>query len=544
MRFHRCTILFSLLTLAAYAADHNMSSESTSAPKFTGMGNAHHTVTTSNPEAQAFFDQGMALVFGFNHDEAARSFKRAAELDPKLAMAYWGIALTQGANYNLPSFPEREKAAAEAMKQAVALAPGASESEQDYIQALAHRYSNDPKADLKSLAIDYRDAMRALMQKYPDDLDAATLFAESAMNLRPWQLWSVDQKPAVGTMEIVATLESVLKRNPNHLGANHYYIHAVEAGPFPEHALASAQRLAALAPASGHLVHMPAHIYIRTGDHDAAAKSNIAAAAADRAYFKQAGVQGIYMAMYYSHNLHFLANAYSMEGRFADAMAAAAQLDAHVSPMLKDMPMLDVFMPTTPFMMVRFHKWDDILKHAEPGPEPTLQNSMWRYARGMAFAAQGKTDNAAKERSLLADAAQKVPPDQMANRNTAKAVMELALNVLDARIAQARKDYTAEEKFLNAAVTQQDKLNYIEPPEWYYPVRESLGCLYLMTNRAADAEQTFRADLDRNPRNGRSLLGLMESLIAQKKMHDAEMVQEAFDSAWKNADTKITADEL
>ena len=272
-----------------------------------GLGSLHHPVTTTNPEAQRFFDQGLALVYAFNHDEAIRSFKRAAELDPKLAMAWWGIGLALGPNINLDVDPEREKAAYDAVQKALALAAGASENERAYIAALAKRYSIDPKADLKKLDADYKQAMGELVKAYPDDLDAATFYAESAMDLRPWKLWTADGKPAPGTEEIVAVLESVLRRNPNHPGAIHYYIHAIEASPNPERALAYAPKLGELMPAAGHLVHMPAHIYQRTGDYEAAAQSNRDAAAADRAYMESNGAQGIYPLMYYSHNLHFLA---------------------------------------------------------------------------------------------------------------------------------------------------------------------------------------------------------------------------------------------
>ena len=272
-----------------------------------GLGNAHHPVSTKNKKAQEFFDQGLKFVYGFNHDEARRSFEQAAKLDPKLAMAWWGVALTLGPNYNLPVDAEREKAGYEAAQKAVSLQANASEPERAYINALVVRYSNDPKTDLHQLDRAYKDAMSKLTARYPDDLDAATLYAESIMNLNPWHLWAPDGKPAEGTEEIVSVLESVLKRAPNHLGANHYYIHAVEASPHPERGLASAARLEKLAPAAGHLVHMPAHIYARVGDHSAAAHSNEVAAAADKKFLAETRQQGVYPLMYYSHNLHFLA---------------------------------------------------------------------------------------------------------------------------------------------------------------------------------------------------------------------------------------------
>src|SRR5438105_11413118 len=274
-----------------------------------GLGDVHHPVSTKNREAQQFFDQGLKLVYGFNHDEARRSFQRAAGLDPKLAMAWWGVALTLGPNYNLPVDLEREKAGYDAVQRAISLQENASEPERAYINALNLRYSNNPKADLHQLDVDYKNAMSKLKEHYPDDLDAATLYAESAMNLRPWQLWLADGKPNEGTEEIVGVLESVLKRDPNHLGANHYYIHAVEASPHPERALPSAARLEKLAPAAGHLVHMPSHIYARVGDHFASAHCNEVAAKADQKFLAGTRQGGVYPLMYYSHNLHFLAYA-------------------------------------------------------------------------------------------------------------------------------------------------------------------------------------------------------------------------------------------
>src|SRR4051812_49266233 len=295
-----------------------------------GLGNVHHPVSTKNKKAQDFFDQGLNFVFGFNHDEARRSFQEAARLDPKLAMAWWGAALTLGPNYNLPVDPEREKAGFEAAQRAKALAENASPPERDYIDAVLLRYSNDPNADLHKLDQNYKDAMGKLSAKYPDDLDAATLYAESIMNLNPWHLWTLDGRAAPGTDEIVSVLESVLKRNPNHLGANHYYIHAVEASTNPERAMGSADRIAQLAPAAGHLVHMPAHIHARVGDHAAAARSNETAAIADRKFLAETHQPGVYPLMYYSHNLHFLAFDSAMSGDFKKATDAAARLVSHV----------------------------------------------------------------------------------------------------------------------------------------------------------------------------------------------------------------------
>ncbi|HEY7615205.1 MAG TPA: hypothetical protein VH744_00240, partial [Terriglobales bacterium] len=354
------SVLAALVVCApVLAQQHAAHTQPKAAVLMTGLGDLHHAVSTSNAEAQKFFDQGLRLIFAFNHDEAARSFQRATELDPKLAMGYWGIAEAVGPNYNDPASDDRFKQAHEAIAKAVDLAGGASASEKAYIDALAKRFPGDLKADRRKAAEDYRDAMREVVKQYPDDLDAATLFAEAGMTLHPWGLWHLDGTPEEGTDEIVATLESVIRRDPNHMGAVHYYIHSVEASRSPERALAGANRLAALAPSAGHLVHMPAHVYIRTGDYEAAVKTNQQAAAADESYIKASGAQGIYPGMYYSHNLHFIAIAASMTGDYKQAKTAADQLAAHVKPMLSAMPMLEGFTTIPMAVLLRFERWND-----------------------------------------------------------------------------------------------------------------------------------------------------------------------------------------
>src|SRR5438309_3083691 len=381
MRYWVLALLTLLLCGALSAQDHANHAQSRPVTMVSGLGDLHHPVSTSNAEAQKFFDQGLRFIYAFNHDEAARSFGHAAELDPKLAMAYWGIAEAVGPNYNDPASDDRFKQAHEAIQKAVGLSANASPSERDYIQAMAKRFPAEPNPDRKKSAEAYRDAMGEVMKKYQDDLDAATLFAESGMDLHPWGLWHHDGTPEAGTDEIIAALESVIKRDPNHLGAVHYYIHAVEASPSPERALAGANRLAALAPSAGHIVHMPAHVYIRTGDYDAAIRTNEAAARADEAYIQSSGAQGIYPGMYYSHNLHFIAIAASMDGDFAQSKQAADRLAAHVQPMIHDMPMLEGFLTIPTAVLVRFEKWDDVLKTPAPNPNLKTATVFWHYAR-------------------------------------------------------------------------------------------------------------------------------------------------------------------
>jgi tetratricopeptide (TPR) repeat protein len=510
-----------------------------------GLDHHHHPIVTSNPEAQRFFDQGLTLVYGFNHEEAVRYFRRAAELDPHSPMPLWGIALAVGPNYNTDVDPDREKTAYESVQKALSLAANASENERSYVEALAKRYSSDPKADLKKLAVDYKNAMGELASRYPDDLDAATLYAESMMDLHPWQLWTKDGKPAEDTEEIISVLESVLQRDPEHVGANHYYIHALEASPYPERALPSARRLETLVPAAGHLVHMPSHIYMRTGNYDAAAKSNEAAVKADQYYLEATKTQDSpYGLMYYSHNLHSLAAALMMEGRYMDAKKAADDLADNVEPYVQDMPMLEWFMPMPTFVLVRFHRWDEVVKSLEPNRKLTLTNALWHAAQGQARAAMGDVKRAELERATLASALARVPADAPFGFNSARTILTLAAAVLDARIASAKGDPKAAIDNWKKAVEIQKGLNYDEPPDWYYPVRESLGAALFLDGQYEEAENVFRADLARNPRNGRSLFGLLESLKAQNKKVSAEWVRQAFQAAWKNADVELRIEDF
>jgi tetratricopeptide (TPR) repeat protein len=512
-----------------------------------GLGDLHHAVSTKNPDAQAFFDQGLRLIYAFNHDEAARSFQRAADFDPQLAIAYWGIAEAVGPNYNDPADDGRFQQAHDAIQKALDLSAKASPSEQAYIQAMGKRFPADAKADRRKAAEDYHDAMREVSKKYPDDLDAATLFAESGMNLHPWGLWHPDGTPEAGTDEIVATLESVIRRDPNHLGAIHYYIHTVEASATPERALAGANKLASLAPGAGHIVHMPAHVYIRTGDYEAAVKTNEQAAEVDRAYLKASGAQGIYPMMYYSHNLHFIAMCASMNGNYPEAKKNADMLAAHVGPSVKMMPPLEGFMTIPMSVDLRFHKWDDILKM--PAPDPSMQTTtvFWHFARGMALAGTGKISEAEAEYKIVLDAERKTPPDvvfAMPINNKAKDIMKIAENVLGAKIAVTKTDNASAIAMLKNAVAIQDKLNYGEPPDWFFPVRESLGAVLLMKGDATGAEQVFRADLDRNPRNPRSLYGLQQALKAQGRDYDASFVEKEFNTAWKGESHSLKMEDL
>ncbi|MBP6821679.1 MAG: hypothetical protein KA368_09055 [Acidobacteria bacterium] len=535
--------LLNLTTLMALAQHEHHASSSEPATLISGLSNLNHPVTTKNAEAQKFFNQGLVLIYGFNHEEAKRSFERAAQLDPKMAMAYWGIALAVGPNYNEAEVdPSRLLAADMALEKAKELLAGASEKERAYIAALAKRFQL--KTDLKKCAVDYKDAMAALHKKYPEDVDAATLYADSLMNLTPWQLWTKDGKPAQFTAEIVAVLEAAIKRDPEHIGANHLYIHAVEASKNPGLALPSAGKLGNLAPAAGHLVHMPSHIYIRTGDYQAAAKANEDAAKVDLEYIKRSGVNGMYPAMYYSHNLHFLVESYNRAGNYARSVESAARLADNVRGHIKDMPMLEGFLPSVSFVQLRFSHWDEILKSSEPSAEMPITRALWHYARGVALAGKGQIAEAEQARATLAELAKSMPGETPFGLNTAASVLKIAEPSLDARIAAAKGNYKLAVEHWRRAVAAHDDLNYDEPPGWYYPTRESLGAALLLAGNAAEAEKVFRKDLEDNPRNGRSLYGLAESLKKQGKAQAAQQAQKEFETAWKNADSKLRIEDL
>jgi tetratricopeptide (TPR) repeat protein len=547
MKFCLPVLLAFFLCGMVTAQEHAVHAQSKPATLMSGLGDLHHPVTTKNPQAQRFFDQGLRLIYAFNHEEADRSFQRAADLDPKLAIAYWGVAEAVGPNYNDPASDERFAAAHNAIQKAVDLSSSASPAEQAYIQAMALRFPADPKADRRQAAEAYHDAMREVAKKFPDDLDAATLFAESGMNLHPWGLWHKDGTPEAGTDEIVATLESVIKRDPNHMGAIHYYIHTVEASPSPERALAGANKLAAMAPAAGHLVHMPAHVYIRTGDYASAVRTNQAAALADQVYIKASGAKGLYPMMYYSHNLHFIAMGSAMDGDFAEAKRGADLLAAHVSPFAKEMPPLEGFMTIPLAVDVRFHRWDDILETPKPNSEMKTATVFWHFARGMAFAAKGKVPEAEAEYKIVADAETATPEDvpfTMPINNKAKDILKIARDVMGAKIALAKKDNASAIDQLQSAVAVQDSLKYDEPEDWFFPVRESLGAALLMNGDAAAAEKVFREDLEHHPRNPRSLFGLEQALKAQNRDYDAGFVLKQFQASWKGGAAQLKVSDL
>jgi tetratricopeptide (TPR) repeat protein len=500
-----------------------------------GLGVHTHKIETSNPEAQKFFDQGLTLLYGFNRYEALRSFRRASELDPKALMPQWGIAIAQGPHVNMDidgDYNPKEYCAAIERGRSLA---GSGDHERLYLDAAAARC---PEHDPAS----YIQATRALAQRFPDDMDALTLLAEALMIPVRWRWWTPEGKPADGVQEAVDLLEQVLRRNPAHPGANHFYIHAVENSPSPERAIPSAQRLMGIVPAAGHLVHMPGHIWLILGDYELAATVNERAAQVDVDYMKTTGVTASAYAGYYVHNLHFVAVARAMQGRKADAIEAARKVAQSATPYIADMPqMVDAFIPLPLFAHLRFGMWDEVLAEAPPDARLLAATAMHHYARGVALAAKGRLEEARKERDAFQQAAAKVPADWIWLNNQARDMVAIAREVLNARLAGGD---AAAIPYWRKAVTLEDNLVYDEPPPWFFPIRESLGGALLRSGQAAEAEAVFREGIRRKPRSGRLLFGLLESLKAQGKTAAAALVQKEFDAAWKRADVQLRVEDL
>jgi tetratricopeptide (TPR) repeat protein len=514
------------------------------APRLQNLGNHKFPVTTNSARAQLFINQGLMLAYGFNHAEAERSFHEAARLDPNCAMAYWGMALVMGPNINMAMSPEAEQPAYETIRKAVALKNTASEREQAYIDALAKRYSGEEKPDRSALDRAYAAAMRELHDRYPDDLDAATLYAEAEMNLRPWNYWTRDMQPYPETAIILSVLESVMARNPNHPGAIHLYIHSVEYAR-PELAEAGAERLRKLAPGAGHLVHMPSHIFRRIGRYEDASKSNEAAIAADEDYITQCRAQGVYPLAYYPHNIHFLWDSATMEGRSLVAIEAARKAASSIpTDAWRDVSLLHQFLVTPLFAYTRFGEWDLVLNEPRPPEDSLFWTGVWYYARGLAYTAKGKLDEATRELNRLREIAGYDSLEDYRvtfSRNGAKAILDLAAVVLSGELSAKRGDYDIAIARLHRGVLLEDNLIYNEPPDWHVPVRQSLGAVLLGAGRAAEAEAIYWQDLERNRENGWSLFGLMQSLRAQGKEEQAAAVEKRFRKAWKRSDVTLTA---
>jgi tetratricopeptide (TPR) repeat protein len=538
-------VLGTCLVACSLMGAHDRNEEHDNVPLFDNLGNYSHPISTKSALAQKYFDQGLRLAYGFNHEEAKRAFEEAARLDPDAVMAYWGIAYTLGPNYNLPGDPSRDREAYQAVATGEARASGASEHERAYLSAIATRYADPPPKDRRALDEAYAQAMREVSQRFPDDLDAATLYAESMMDLHPWQLWTLRGTPEPGTDEIVATLESVLRRDPDHPGANHFYIHAVEASPSPERGLASADRLGSLVPGAGHLVHMPSHIYMRVGRYGDAVVANERAVAVDEAYIEGQNVNDLYSMMYYPHNLHFLYAAAAFDGRSAESIGAADKLAQKLPrDMIASMPAMESLLPLRLLARVRFGRWEEIL--AQPAPPESLQyaRAVFHYARGLAYLRTSRVREAKAELAALDEIAAAMPADRVVTElNKGSTLLSIASHTLAGEITAATQPQALDEAVaqLEQAVKLQDSLAYTEPPDWYFPVRQSLGAVLLRARRASDAATVYRVDLQQNPDNGWSLYGLSLSLRALKKAKEAEKVEARFKKAWRHADVALPA---
>jgi tetratricopeptide (TPR) repeat protein len=528
----------------ALAADPDKA-EGPIAPKLEGLGDHHFPVTTQNPDSQWFFDQGLRLTYAFNHSEALRAFKQAVMLDPQNAMAFWGWALVLGPNLNLPMAPEVAPQAYQAIQRAAALKEKVSERERAYIEALVERYTNNPTTDRVSLDRAYARAMAKLVESYPDDLDAATLYAASLMNLQPWDYWNLDGNPKGHTEEILEALQSVVDRNPRHAGALHYYIHTVEAR-HPKRGEQHADMLGGLMPGAGHLVHMPSHIYMRVGRFADSYEANRRAVDADESYITQCRAQGIYPLNYYPHNIHFMTWSAMVQGRPEVAIETAHKIVEKVPPELaanKNIwALYETFLSQPVFVMVRFGMWDAMLNATKPNLESQFMTGIWHYGRALAFVHTGRMAEARQElRPLTAARKSMRELEHYVGFGTAEALLTIAEEIVMGELAYA-EGYTLEGlAHLERAVRLEDGLRYNEPPDWYFPVRHFLGAMLLDSGRPNEAEVVYAADLRKNPGNGYSLFGLRLALEQQGKIEDARAVTKRFDRAWAAATHKLTS---
>lgn len=537
--------ILSLTLLGAFAGLDSAAAAQKNAPLFDGLGRHQHPITTKSKLAQRYFDQGLVLCYAFNHTEAIRSFRGALKADPSCAMAYWGIAYASGPHVNRPMDQVDNDRAWEALQKAIALKATARAKEQAYIDALTQRYQAEFAPDRLALDKAYAAAMREVTRQFPDDLDARVIFSEALMDTMPWDYWLKDRSPKPETEEAFAALRYVIQRNPDHPGANHLFIHAVEAGPHPEQGIASADRLTGYAPQAGHLVHMPSHIYMRVGQYADAEAANKLAVKADRSYIRHCAAQGFYPGAYYPHNEHFLWYANLFQGRSAEALANARKTaeiaienycgpkKALEGPRLRHLPWLT---------LARFGRWDEVLKV----PQPPMTNdflidrAMWHYSRGLAFAAKQQTDQATQELAEMSKLVNSKDAELLNNPAfPATAMLAIAEYWLAGKVAQAKGDSTAAIVHLQQAVKAEDEMPYMEPAYWPIPVRPTLGAVLLQAGRPEAAEVIFREDIQRWPRNGWGLYGLEQSLRAQGKTDSADIVQRELNGAWKRADVKL-----
>jgi tetratricopeptide (TPR) repeat protein len=519
-----------------------VAAEESSEPRlYEGFTGYARKITTTSAEAQRWFDQGIQLLYGFNHDEAIRSFERAATVDPSCAMAWWGSAYARGLHINNPEMSEEQtRLADDAAQKVEAALDNESPVEHALVRAVRARYAWPRPEDRAPLDRAYADAMEKAWHQFPDDPDVAALFAESLMNLQPWDLWTTDGAPKGRALEVAAVLERALRQSPRHPGLNHFYIHAVEASPWPQLALDAADRLATLVPGSGHLVHMPSHIYMRTGRYAQAVEANQRAIQADEAYFAVAPKPKFY-SVYFLHNVHFLAYAAMMEGRYQTAIDAARKIEQRIPPeFLKEFVTLaDGFTTTGLHVMLRFGRWNDVLAEPEPDSWRLLSRAERHFARSVAHSALGQIDDARREIERLDDAAKEITDAWKMGNNSAHEVIAISRLVAEGELAYRQRDVERAFELLRQAASQEERLRYDEPPGWMQPVRHALGALLMAEGRWSEAEGVYRADLVRHPNNAWSLLGLQQSLVKQGK--DADALAEQVQAAWARADVKPIA---
>ena len=516
------------------------------APLFEGMGDYHMPITTADPDAQRYFDQGMVLAFGFNHAESIRSFRAAQTLDPTCAMCFWGEALATGPNINVTSngkaimTPAERADARAAIDQALALTDGLKPKERDWIQALDQRYDGQADTPRDPLDRAWAEALADMAARYPDDTTVASVYAEALMNTMPWDYWGPDGEAKPDTQAVIASLEAVMEADPGHPLALHLYIHALEASSNAAKAELAADRLANLVPGSGHLVHMPSHIYFRVGRYQDSALANIRAAEVDEAYIAQCNAQGFYPALYYPHNIHFLWASATMQGQSALSLDSARRVVANVRvEQVEQFPTIQFFRTVPMLSLVRFAKWEEILEEPEPYELFAFARAIWHYGRGVAHAALGDTEASLVELAAIEALEPQVDDIFMGNVYPARDLLEIAKFLLRGEMAYRAGDAANAVLAFEEAVTLQDALPYTEPPFWYYPTRQSLGAALLASDRVAEAQAVFEADLEQYPMNGWSMFGLAEALRRQGNEAGAEQMTARFETVWQFADVSL-----
>ena len=549
MKFYKkLSILFlSLVILSCSESNEDELVKKAGAPLLNGLGTHSHKISTENTGAQRYFNQGLVLSFAFNHAESIRSFQAAQRLDPNCAMCYWGEALSRGPNINVTSdgkvvMPNSDRVEAfKAIEKAKELMNSASLKEQDYITALSSRYNGKVGTNRDLLDRKYAESMEALSEKYPEDMDAASLFAESLMNTMPWNYWAENGNPKPDTIKVISSLEDVLEKAPSHPLAIHLYIHAVEASSSPERAEAAADRLGALVPGAGHLVHMPAHIYWRIGRYHDASEANIKAAEVDEEYIAQCNAQGFYPALYYPHNIHFLWAASTMEGRSGLSIESALKVAKYVGPeQIRQFPVVEFFHTIPLLSYVRFGKWEEILSYSTPAPEFKYSSGIYHYARGIALSALGRKEDALKELGFIRPLIDTPEIKSLVKAGQPSAqLLEIAVNLLQGQIDFKKGDFETSINYFKKAVALQDNLPYTEPPFWYYPTRQSLGKVLIEAGKFKEAEDVFKKDLEDYPRNGWSMFGLYKVLKIQGKTEEAKQYKDKFDVIWQLSDIKL-----